>query len=390
MKQYCVLVIFSFLFGAYSQSAHADDATDAAATKAYWDAKSAEADYYAKALSASAKAGSATSKDGAGQMEASVLAAKTLENLAHEIADKVKTVGSHPIVVMNGDTDPSFANAHAFEIRSDEVKRALDKAIENQPSDTSIMAVAGAALAVGAVAQIASLLKSDYEVGGRTTSLTSFTLQVAIAGKLAEILGTSSRVYVLQQMANSQTSRAVVEKLGRLSELAYKATQFLATATAKAKAYKDQKNDAEAKKWSAAADDLTSAINGYSAFIAALTGDKATLPLAKVLAEKAAVDVLASGGYELFVDLAGQGGSYYSKSNLWTFFGALPFNISGGAVVGYVLIDSADGHVVAGGLKEGTSGFIGITDVKCTIESNCLSSPRSGIDQPGGQARHSR
>ena len=78
---------------------------------------------------------------------------------------------------------------------------------------------------------------------------------------------------------------------------------------------------------------------------------------ALVADEKTLADALANGAIALFVHVNIAAGGYYTKKNLWTFFGGMPFYVSGGAVVSYTAIDGKTGKVGSAGQFQLFNGY---------------------------------
>ncbi|UHD16366.1 xanthine dehydrogenase family protein molybdopterin-binding subunit [Thiocapsa bogorovii] len=93
--------------------------------------------------------------------------------------------------------------------------------------------------------------------------------------------------------------------------------------------------------------------------------DKDGVPAAElVMTQKAVSDALKSGSYALFLRLNLSAGGYYTKKNLWTFFGSLPFYVSGGAIASFVAVDGASGDVRAAGQFQVHSGYYPVDEVE--------------------------
>jgi hypothetical protein len=125
---------------------------------------------------------------------------------------------------------------------------------------------------------------------------------------------------------------------------------------------------AEAHK--AAAQSWKAAIALYEGVFAKLTAadDKALTPLTVVIREAVAVDALAAGTQLLLVKLHATGGGYYTKKNMLTFFGGMPFFHMGGVVASFALLDGKTGSVVAADVVPVHGGFVKANKVQKTLE----------------------
>jgi hypothetical protein len=109
-----------------------------------------------------------------------------------------------------------------------------------------------------------------------------------------------------------------------------------------------------------AADAWKTSMGLYDAFFSKLTttDDKGALPLANVVREGVIDEALANGDLLLLVKLQKSGGSYYTKKNMWTFFGGMPYYHMGGVVASFVLLDGKTGTVQKSGIVPVHGGFI--------------------------------
>jgi hypothetical protein len=110
---------------------------------------------------------------------------------------------------------------------------------------------------------------------------------------------------------------------------------------------------------------LRNAIAKADEFITALgTADaKGVLLITKLAQEKSVCDELTrENTLALVLDLRAAVGGYYTKKNLWTFLGRMPFFAMGGAVVTYFLLDR-DGQLLASGLVPVHSGYEAVDNV---------------------------
>jgi len=116
----------------------------------------------------------------------------------------------------------------------------------------------------------------------------------------------------------------------------------------KAKAHKD------------AADAWKAALAVWDSFFTRLTtaDDKGVIPLANVVRDGVVADALCQDNLLLVVKLQKSGGAYYTKKNMWTFFGCMPFYHMGGVVVSYVLLSGKEGRVVKSGVVPVHGGFV--------------------------------
>jgi hypothetical protein len=122
----------------------------------------------------------------------------------------------------------------------------------------------------------------------------------------------------------------------------------------------------KAKLHKDAGDALRAAIAIHDSFFSKLTtpDDKSAIPLTTVIRDSVVSDILSGNGLLMTVRLATSGGAYYTKKNMWTFFGSMPFYNMGGVVVSFVLLEGTDGHVLASGAIPVYGGYVKSDELK--------------------------
>ena len=110
---------------------------------------------------------------------------------------------------------------------------------------------------------------------------------------------------------------------------------------------------------------LRQAISKAEEFVAglAVVDTKGVLLITKIAQEKAICDELNKGSLALFLDVRTTTGGYYTKKNLWTFFGAMPFYAMGGVTVTYYLVNK-DSDLLGSGLIPVHSGYTAVPNVQ--------------------------
>jgi hypothetical protein len=110
---------------------------------------------------------------------------------------------------------------------------------------------------------------------------------------------------------------------------------------------------------------LRKAITKSEEFISALSvaDAKGVAPITKIALEKAICDELkGEEALALVLDVRAMVGGYYTKKNLFTFLGGMPFYVMGGAVVTYYLVDKK-GKVKKAGLVPVHGGYAPVQEV---------------------------
>ena len=364
------------------------------AEKSASDAQKAKADASLAALKAqigevpdSGIKGEVTVKEKAGILEAHLLAAKALGIAADRLVLELPAdVDNKPLLLYASAEVPSFQTLIAYRVQKAIVTKAFNDATDasddaNKRAEpaTEIAPLAAAGLGLDAVTKLLGFFRSDYSVGGVEVSLDDSAFVHALAGRI-----TTKRTKVAVQLpalysAGALNSAGVLSDpvakiiedfttlskrkstsmsgMARHDKLSAKFTEAANKATddgAKAELLK------KAKLHKEASDALKSAIELYDNLFSKLTtaDDKGLAPFTTVIRETVLADLLLKDNLLLVVKLQKSGGAYYTKKNLWTFFGGMPFYNAGGVVVSYVLLHGDNGNVMASGLIPILGGFV--------------------------------
>ena len=98
----------------------------------------------------------------------------------------------------------------------------------------------------------------------------------------------------------------------------------------------------------------------YDDLLTALSTLDGPLAMSELLKAKAYIDADFTQFLELKIDAAG--GSYYTKKNIWSTLGDMPFEIAGGAVVHYTFFNRG-GQVLAADSIQVHSGYYEVNDI---------------------------
>ncbi|HBL26396.1 MAG TPA: hypothetical protein DD490_06130 [Acidobacteria bacterium] len=375
---------------------------EADAEKAASDAEKAAAEAALAALKAkiggvpdSGISGDVTLKDKAGSAEATLLAAKAVNAAAQRITDELPQ-GPKTILLYAAGEIPSFQELIAFRsqvaltrgafnnavVKSDDVKAKAPKPIGVTGGETPFLPAAG--LALEAISKLVGFFRSDFTVGGVDVSQDDSLLVHALAGRIAssgkqltvQLLGTYNPGSVLDPAAG------ILKDLSDLSGLKVKAiniasfhdqmtAHFTKTAEAEKDPAKKRNLQENASLHKEAGDTLRAAVALYDGFLSKLTAtnDKGLVPLTQVVRDSVVADSLAKGALLLIVKLQKSGGTFYTKKNLWTFFGGMPIFHMGGVVVSFVLLDGKDGHVLGSGAVPVHGGFVRAGQLQSVVEN---------------------
>jgi hypothetical protein len=123
-----------------------------------------------------------------------------------------------------------------------------------------------------------------------------------------------------------------------------------------AKNEKDKKKAAlllaQSEAYAPVVEALKAALKRYDDFVAMVgkADDKGVSPLSTIARQAYMSKALGDGGYLLVIKANFLGGSSYTRKNFFTFFGAMPFSVGGGAVASFTLIDGKSGNVIDSGV----------------------------------------
>jgi hypothetical protein len=350
--------------------------------------------------------------DKAGGVEAALLAAQAVNLAAKEIASRLKNhVAGKPIILYAASDLPDFQAWMSFHLQSQAIKNVLNAALarinqRNNEGDALLKpleeesvrdlinegAVEGlegklAAMSPGGLApavvgagleaanKILGYFRTDYSVQGVAVTPDDQLFINALAGELAEHLGKISLPSqynaaalmgaqpILKELENDTQTRADLES---------KAGQAAAT-SAKLAAAATKAEDSEAKqKFTQAAAYLQEALgtakaamSRFDTFMEKLTtpDDKGKLPLAAILQQAAIGEALRQGAFLMSAKVSSTGGTYYTRKNLWSFFGTMPFFVMGGVVVYFSLFEGQTGQVVSAGAVPVDGGFTKVSKI---------------------------
>jgi hypothetical protein len=343
---------------AAAQARKAEAEAEAAASnaeKAKWEAAAAAEKAKLGPLGAKAVDGSVEVAKDAGKFESTFLASKSVEELARKVVDGakgIKATGGKPrVLIVTGTEAPGFEAYDAFTLRVQQLALEFDKAKatsripkpkKTREGTTGGAASLGIATSSAAVALdvIGNLFRADYKVAPLEFTLDDQLLVRAIIHQAHD--DWEIRVPAYSPPALGMTNPAV-EQFNRV--LDDRTAARLLLAEAKAEAGKNKNFDYT---------DRIAALEGYvksaEGFIAEMrTAVAGVVPFLQI-AKQAELLTLLDGGFLLTVKVHAAGGSSVAKKNFWTFLGAMPFKVSGGALVSYSVFDGKTGQVVGGGV----------------------------------------
>ena len=336
----------------------------------------------------------------AGTAEALLLSAKAVDHAASKVAEKVPNAGK--VVLYPMTEAPRFNALLAFNAQSTlaelaftEAEKALPAAQEALRADDAdaaqaLLPVAGAGLALDAFDKVLGFFRTDYAVGGITLTQDESLLVHAVAGHIRSKDGGGPEVLLpgtYNPKALAAGAAKVLERLRQLADRKAKAQQNVANQerkavelTAKAEQGEDANNkktlEDKAQAHKKASDALRGAIALYDGFFGKLTAveEKGSVPLNEVIRD-AAIEAELATSLVLFVRLHSTGGSYYTKKNMWTLFGGMPFYHMAGVVVSYVLMSGSEGKVQSAAAIPVHGGFFKAGEIEDEVTRDSLNLP---------------
>jgi hypothetical protein len=379
---------------AEAQKAAADAAkAEADASKAKVDAGLAAFKARFGDVPASPYKGDVTLKENAGKTEAILLAAQAARHAAAVIAEAIKTKATEVMLIAYADV-PTFDNVMQFRVELGILQKAFadmehisDAAREKEPADPgkppqakaarapkkerAVPPIAAAGLALEAADKLLGFFRTDYTVGGIDVTLEDATLIHELAGRLT-VNGVT--VYLPRLFNGNELTRTGADVIAELAEMALRKADGVATAAAHDRLTAvwteraSKEADEERKKGMTAAaeahkrasDAIRKAIALCDSWFDKLSsrgGNSAVVPIIAMIREQAMMKALDGGRALLVVKLHAAGGSYYTKKNIWTAFGGMPFFHMGGMVASFALIAGTTGAVAAAGTVPVHGGF---------------------------------
>ena len=355
-----------------------DDKVRYEAEKAAHDAKKAAAEAKLAALKAqigevpdSGYSGDVTVGEKAGETEAALLSAKAVVDAAQKIAGEIPKKSSSggncenskpKILLYSAAQTPNFQAYVMFNTQLGVVNAVLDGAgtapdgFRSRVEKRKGVSFAAPGLALSALNKILGYFRTDYAVSGVALTFQDSMLVHALAGKVAERCYDVQLPAVYNPAVHSASTSAIVKKIVSLAEEQQRLK--LRSEHHHTEAKKEDVLDEYKTKHLDAAQVLDAAVALCDAFFSKLTTPvNGKTPLSDVVLQTALVEILKQGGCLLIVKIQQAGGGHYTKKNLWTFFGRLPFFHMGGAVVSYVLINGCDGSVKKSGVVPIHGGF---------------------------------
>jgi hypothetical protein len=299
-----------------------------------------------------------------------------------------------PIVFVPEDSRGPVSLAETFEVRSaalaSEFCRAIDEAAEATRRNATLEAEvrgtgerAGGSVPVAAIAgvvdTVANMLRTDYTVYGIALEEDQ-NLFVREMARAFLATGRPNPVYTpgLFPLGQSTADNPALRRIALLDRLRAAAAaaaasqgqqsrqfeQRLASAgnrTAEVRAAKDAHDGAKKR--------LEAAIKAYDDLMRSLTSQEGTDPpaLAGILRQAYTAELLRRGGLLVVTNVHFMGGTSYTRQNFFSGLFGMPYRVSGGVLVSYIVQDGQSGQVYDARSVPVSGGFYRPTEIRAAI-----------------------
>jgi len=333
-------------------------------------------------------AGDVTVGSKGGEFEMQLLATGAINaamaTMATELKPHTQAANVHLYAVAQ---PPNLQAVAAFNVQKQQIERALmqvsaeAQALLGQPGTESLATVG---VALESITKLLGFFRTDFKVAGADLAFDdALLLQAAArvvpaARLLVPSLYNAATVTGAQDMLSNELSTLSV----RQQEASQLATQLDTAVEAAEKAAADtagsatQKADAARRlaRLRVALERVRAALSAHDTLVARLLGsDEAAAGLLRDMVVWRSLR--RPDSQLLLLKVQYTKGSNYTEKNLWTSFGAMPFSVSGGAVVSYTLMSAGDGAVLASGVVPVHGGFARVKDVPDRVNASALPTP---------------
>ncbi|CAH2402767.1 hypothetical protein [Mesorhizobium escarrei] len=336
--------------------------------------------------------GAVTADSGAGAGEASLLAARIVRNIACRIAKEIEGLvePDNRFIIFTGTERPNFGRWRAFRAwidaiviafersdaklaEADELRTKLEgveiERVRGGEKESAVsLTAAGALLDFGV--KLGSYFLTDYKTSAVTvTGINDDFLALAVASRLKKSWyparwmpsAADAELATLLEKVNGP-QRASVSKIKTAQE---SAASFADLAGKEADNGKKLLFQEVSQAYNTVVQELTAAqklLNDLTAGL--MVADTKGVPLlASIMEEKAISDRLEIGDKALLLQLHVPIGSTYTKKNVWTFFGRMPFFVRGGVALSYSVVEGTTGNILKTGQFAEQSKFYRLHEV---------------------------
>jgi hypothetical protein len=328
--------------------------------------------------------GASELKAGAAKAEGLLLVTRAADLAAEGIAKnvgegfcdkKLRTDAKCTVLLLTQLPDLSMAPVEIYEFQKAHVKNLLDTAVkanddaydsalrfgdDGQAGGGGRSLFTGIGAATEFAAKLGSYFLTDYSFGEVTVTPPDRMMANAVAGALNR---TRCCFYTADVLAAAQASDVIAE-LQALTTQYGTAIERSNRSKARAAQLAQTQPDAAARL-TAAAGLADTAAAAYKTFADGLIAQPAQGDplLTRILRVRAIRDKLAANPLILIISHQ-QAAAFYTKKNLWTFFGGPPLYTMGGVAVSYTLLDGSTRQTLAAGSVAKHGGYRSVRQVE--------------------------
>lgn len=341
----------------------------------------------------------------AGEPEAAILVERSVNKVAWDIfRGTYHAIAPRPhqkLLVVNGQSDLSLNDAMQFDMAVAEAKQAMAAArsayahaVQNDPPDTDDndeedstdrAAIPIAAAMLDGIAKIASNFQTSYAFGPiATTDFKASSVLYAfiryahseecrtlldprvLAEKPENYSCRISNTIIIPDLQIVANTALIEEKLGDLSQQHTILLGEQAAAKLRFAELTSAGKSGIAAHYSAAdtaANHATSRYNTLTQLLSAAAPANAPSYVARVARQYATREALKNNALVLSID-SSSSAQYYTKKNMWTFFGGPPLYVAGVVKTQFALIDSQSGAILAAGSSARHGGYHSVKSVE--------------------------
>jgi hypothetical protein len=342
--------------------------------------------------------GSITVATGGGKGEAVLLAALATRKAAAKIASSVGV--DQNVLLVAGKAKPLFDDWDQFEIGSKLLGEQFARAqtmLDNADSDhgsagsnvkgTGVVREFAVPLAVGtaveSLAKLGQFFQSEYSVANIDLTPDNDLLVAATAQAFRSPLAKNKKsVRLIDFNPLARPAATILPLLKVLADLADTAVAGANTADRQAALLKGKLEAAKADEkpslqnavaaYEGAAAAARAAVTAYDQFAAqVLTSEAGQRPrIARIAEAHEVVEALKGDTCVVFLNMNSIVGGMYTKSNLWTFLGEIPFRTMGGVVISFTALQGKTGAVIASGVVPVHGGYRTVRGVENAVNDS--------------------
>jgi hypothetical protein len=343
--------------------------------------------------------GAITLKEKTGTVEALLLANKAVRVAAFNIAEVIAPkMTSAETVLIPARSFASFQRLISFRFRKGLIEQALRSSLPAEDVQGELPPAAGGAAApalvsagLDAFSKILGFFKTDYETAGLDVAIDETVAVYALAGALEEKGKIVTVPLTYMPAAQKDAVDELVAQMNALVELRAKVELARKQSTVRLTeiekllaSEKDPSKKLQLANETAMLKDREvrwkSAAELYDSFATSLTTPEAPgglIPLV-ALANDLAIDnqIRVKNAHVLLIRLETTGGGYLFKKNIITGLGGMPLFHMGGSALGYMLLNGANGSVLAAGSVVEHGGYVASDELPSSLKSRPPQPPK--------------